>query len=149
MKRIFLLWGVAMTFIACQREGEVLSTTPTPKPTPEGIQQATQNNPNLKWVALTQDYNVSEEEAKNLVLSFVRETQKVNSTARAVSLEIESIEAVKASNTTMRISQNTSMENDLYIVNFKDNNGFVLTAADKRVPGIFAYSELRDRKSVV
>ena len=71
MKRIFLLWGVAMTFIACQREGEVLSTTPTPKPTPEGVQQATQNNPNLKWVALTQDYNVSEEEAKNLVLSFV------------------------------------------------------------------------------
>ena len=141
MKRIFLLWGVAMTFIACQREGEVLSTTPTPKPTPEGVQQATQNNPNLKWVALTQDYNVSEEEAKNLVLSFVRETQKVNSTARAVSLEIESIEAVKASNTTMRISQNTSMENDLYIVNFKDNNGFVLTAADKRVPGIFAYSD--------
>jgi putative pyrogenic exotoxin B len=34
-----------------------------------------------------------------------------------------------------------TQQQDVYIVNFKNNRGYLITSADKRVPGIFAYND--------
>ena len=144
----FLLFALTLGLLACQREGEEI--LPSPKKEEPVITQKDilRNTDNLKWVALTQDYQVSEDEAKSLALSFAQKAQTSQSLAKGISLyakgntlEVETIKAVtKAHHSSFR-SIALPQQQDVYIVNFKNNRGYLITSADKRVPGIFAYND--------
>ena len=145
MKRILPL-VLTLGLLACQRDAEEIIS---PKKESSVITQADSlsNRPELKWVALTQDYYISEDEAKDLALSFAQQTHHSQLSKKGVRfftkdspIEIESIKAVRKSNYSSFRSLSLP-ENDIYIINFKNNQGYVLTAADKRVPGIFAYND--------
>ena len=148
MKKMILFWATAMALIACQRESEEIPSPLKPPPKEEvGLINAP-DDPSLKWVALTENYYISEKEALDLALKFAQQTQSIEKKqgvslfSKEDALEVESIMTVKnTSNYSTFCRAVTSEQNDLYIVNFKNSKGFVLTSADKRIPGIFAYSD--------
>ena len=103
MKKVILFWATAMALIACQRESEEIP--PPLKPTPKeevGLINAT-DNPSLKWVALTENYYISEKEALDLALKFAQQIQSIEKKqgvslfSKEDALEVESIKAVKNS----------------------------------------------------
>ena len=103
MKKMILFWATAMALIACQREEEEIPSPLKPPPKEEvGLINAP-DDPSLKWVALTENYYISEKEAQDLALKFAQqiqskeEKQGVSLFSKGDILEVESIKAVKNS----------------------------------------------------
>ena len=71
MKRIFL-FALAIGLFACQRDAEELPTPPKQNNDLIAKGDTLSNKDDLKWVALTKDYFVTEEDAKNTALSFAQ-----------------------------------------------------------------------------
>ena len=147
MKRIFF-FALAIGLFACQRDAEELP--PPPKQNNDLIAKGDtlSNKDDLKWVALTKDYFVTEEDAKNTALSFAQNmrtttepTHGVRFLTKGEPLEIESIRLVKRISHTTTFRSVGNFPQDIYIVNFKKNKGYVLTSADNRVPEVFAYND--------
>ena len=147
MKRIFL-FALAIGLFACQRDAAELPTPPKQNNDLIAKGDTLSNKDDLKWVALTKDYFVTEEDAKNTALSFAQNmrtttepTHGVRFLTKGEPLEIESIRLVKRISHTTTFRSVGNFPQDIYIVNFKKNKGYVLTSADNRVPEVFAYND--------
>ena len=103
MKKIILFWATAMALIACQWEIEEIPSPLKPTSKEEVGQINVTDNPSLKWVALTENYYISEKETLDLALKFAQqiqskeEKQGVSLFSKGDILKVESIKAVKNS----------------------------------------------------
>ena len=104
----------------------------------------------LKSLALLESPIISEEEAKQTLLGWLTNLQEENQKniqgLQKTSLTLPEIESVKTlSANKSYLSKTTGVSHDTippaYLVNFKDNQGFALTSADRRVVngGVIAY----------
>ena len=75
MKKMILFWATAMALIACQRESEEIPPPLKPTSKEEVGQINATDNPSLKWVALTENYYISEKETLDLALKFAQQIQ--------------------------------------------------------------------------
>lgn len=97
----------------------------------------------LKFTALTGQTEISLEEAKNIALFTASQMRITEGITTKAPLKIESVEVIsKNSKAPYLVSKGNSKksEADLYLLNFENNQGYVLTSADRRVPAVFAYS---------
>lgn len=89
-------------------------------------------------------YKVTPEEARNIVQEFVDEMETNLQTRNSVKeqrKEIANIDVLRSNFIKTRAEENNipiDLDTLIYVVNFSNNNGFVLVAADKRTEPIFA-----------
>lgn len=87
-------------------------------------------------------YRLSPEQAQKNALEFIN---SLNGTTRSKldNDKIGSVKAISASNRFTRSSANESINLDtlFYVVNFENDNGFVIASSDKREIPVFAYVE--------
>lgn len=91
-------------------------------------------------------YKVTPEEAQEIILNFMdamEDSKQTRSVGEYSSKEIANVKAFRRGTFKTRSgyeNRNISIDLDtlMYVVNFSDNNGFALVAADKRTDPIFA-----------
>lgn len=91
-------------------------------------------------------YKVTQEEAQSIVQGFVDEMSFISSTRSANEMSHKEISSVYALRKNLIQTRSGADSNDfpidldtlMYVVNFSNDNGFVLVAADKRTEPIFA-----------
>ncbi|EIW91080.1 peptidase C10 family protein, partial [Capnocytophaga sp. oral taxon 412 str. F0487] len=97
----------------------------------------------LGWVALTGQTHISAEEAQETALATAMQMREVEGIVTKAPLKIGSIEVVKGDTRKPYVPTkgNAKPEQaDVYIVNFANNQGYVITSADRRVPSVLAYN---------
>ncbi len=95
----------------------------------------------LQLVALTGKTKIPLEEAKKLALYTAQQMRKEEGIVTKAPLEFEKVEIIKDGIKKEYVKTKGEEEKgDLYLLNFKNNQGYVLTSADRRVPGVFAYN---------
>ncbi len=97
----------------------------------------------LKFVALTGNTKISLKEAQELALYTANQMREVEGIVTKAPLKIASVEVIKDAVKKEYVkTKGVEEKADLYLLNFENNQGYVLTSADRRVPGVFAYNSV-------
>ena len=132
-------------FFSCQREeGDpsfASDTTISVQPNTKA-EVNTDNNTLLGWVALTGKTDIPAEEAQATALATAMQMRKVEGIVTKAPLQIGSVEVVKGDTRKPYVATKGSKPEpaDVYIINFANNQGYVVTSGDRRVPGVLAYN---------
>ncbi len=96
----------------------------------------------LKFVALTGSTKIPLKEAKELALFTANKMREVEGITTKAPLKIKNVEVIKngIKKNYVETKADKEVAADLYLLNFANNQGYVLTSADRRVPGVFAYN---------
>ena len=142
-KHLFILTIAGLPF-SCQREeAEAPFATYTDISVLPSTETKASDNGLLGWVALTGQTHISAEEAQETALVTAMQMREVEGIVTKAPLKIGSIEVVKGDTRKPYVPTkgNAKPEQaDVYIVNFANNQGYVITSADKRVTGVLAYN---------
>ncbi len=97
----------------------------------------------LKLVALTGNTKIPLKEAQELALYTANQMREVEGIVTKAPLKIASVEVIKDGVKKEYVkTKGVEEKADLYLLNFENNQGYVLTSADRRVPGVFAYNSV-------
>ena len=144
MKKFLPIFIVAGLFFSCQREeADAPFATDTDISVLPSTETKASDNGLLGWVALTGQTHISGEEAQETALATAMQMREVEGIVTKTPLKIGSIEVVKGNTRKPYVPTkgNAKPEQaDVYIVNFANNQGYVITSADRRVPGVLAYN---------
>ena len=144
MKKFLPIFIVAGLFFSCQREeADAPFATDTDISVLPNTETKASDNGLLGWVALTGQTHISAEEAQETALATAMQMREVEGIVTKAPLKIGSIEVVKGNTRKPYVPTkgNAKPEQaDVYIVNFANNQGYVVTSADRRVPGVLAYN---------
>ena len=144
MKKHLFILTIAGLFFSCQREeADAPFATDTDISVLPSTETKASDNGLLGWVALTGQTHISAEEAQETALATAMQMREVEGIVTKAPLKIGSIEVVKGDTRKPYVPTkgNAKPEQaDVYIVNFANNQGYVITSADKRVPGVLAYN---------
>ena len=144
MRKFLSIFIVAGLFFSCQREeADAPFATDTDISVLPSTETKASNDGLLGWVALTGQTHISAEEAQETALATAMQMREVEGIVTKTPLKISSIEVVKGDTRKPYVPTkgNAKPEQaDVYIVNFANNQGYVITSADKRVPGVLAYN---------
>ena len=144
MKKHLFILTIAGLFFSCQREeANAPFATNTDISVLPSTETKASNHGLLGWVALTGQTHISAEEAQETALATAMQMREVEGIVTKTPLKIGSIEVVKGDTRKPYVPTkgNAKPEQaDVYIVNFANNQGYVITSADKRVPGVLAYN---------
>ena len=144
MKKFLPIFIVAGLFFSCQREeADAPFATDTDISVLPNTETKASDNGLLGWVALTGQTHISAEEAQETALATAIQMREVEGIVTKAPLKIGSIEVVKGNTRKPYVPTkgNAKPEQaDVYIVNFANNQGYVITSADRRVPGVLAYN---------
>ena len=144
MKKHLFILTIAGLFFSCQREeADASFATDTDISVLPSTETKASNDGLLGWVALTGQTHISAEEAQETALATAMQMREVEGIVTKAPLKIGSIEVVKGNTRKPYIPTkgNTKPEQaDVYIVNFANNQGYVITSGDRRVPGVLAYN---------
>ncbi|MDO5105795.1 C10 family peptidase [Capnocytophaga sp.] len=144
MKRKILSFVLATgIFVSCQQEESAASftdettTTVLPPETSETV-----NSNMLALVALTGQTHISAKEAQETALLTATQMREVEGIITKSPLQIASTEVVRAGSRKPYVPTKSSEQEqaDVYVINFANNQGYVVTSADRRVPGVLAYN---------
>ena len=135
---------IAGLFFSCQREeANAPFATNTDISVLPSTETKASNDGLLGWVALTGQTHISAEEAQETALATAMQMREVEGIVTKAPLKIGSIEVVKGDTRKPYVPTkgNAKPEQaDVYIVNFANNQGYVITSADRRVPSVLAYN---------
>ena len=144
MKKHLFIFTIAGLFFSCQREeADAPFATDTDISVLPSTETKASNNRLLGWVALTGQTYISAEEAQETALATAMQMREVEGIVTKAPLKIGSIEVVKGDTRKPYVPTkgNAKPEQaDVYIVNFANNQGYVITSADRRVPSVLAYN---------
>ena len=144
MRKFLPVFIVAGLFFSCQREeADAPFATDTDISVLPSTETKASDNGLLGWVALTGQTHISAEEAQETALATAMQMREVEGIVTKTPLKIGSIEVVKGDTRKPYVPTkgNTKPEQaDVYIVNFANNQGYVITSADRRVPSVLAYN---------
>ena len=144
MKKFLPIFIVAGLFFSCQREeADAPFATDTDISVLPSTETKTSDNGLLGWVALTGQTHISAEEAQETALATAIQMREVEGIVTKAPLKIGSIEVVKGDTRKPYVPTkgNAKPEQaDVYIVNFTNNQGYVITSADRRIPSVLAYN---------
>ena len=144
MRKFLSVFIVAGLFFSCQREeADAPFATDTDISVLPNTETKASDNGLLGWVALTGQTHISAEEAQETALSTAMQMREVEGIVTKAPLKIGSIEVVKGDTRKPYVPTkgNAKPEQaDVYIVNFANNQGYVVTSGDRRVPGVLAYN---------
>ena len=132
MKRILIFMTVTGLFFSCQREeGDpsfASDTTISVQPNTKA-EVNTDNNTLLGWVALTGKTDIPAEEAQATALATAMQMRKVEGIVTKAPLQIGSVEVVKGDTRKPYVATKGSKPEpaDVYIINFANNQGYVVT----------------------
>ena len=144
MRKFLSIFIAAGLFFSCQREeAEAPFATDTDISVLPSTETKASDNGLLGWVALTGQTHISAEEAQETALATAMQMREVEGIVTKAPLKIGSIEVVKGDTRKPYVPTkgNAKPEQaDVYIVNFANNQGYVVTSADRRVPGVLAYN---------
>lgn len=145
MRKHFLpMFSLVFVFCACQRQDDLKPLVEEGEMTfvsPKNAGNSLSNE--LAMVALTSDTHISVEEAQELALSTAAQMREVEGILTKSPLQIASVEVVANNERKPYVatkSGETPEQGDVYIINFANNQGYVVTSADSRVPGVLAYN---------
>lgn len=145
MRKHFLpMFSLVFVFCACQRQDDLKPLVEEGDMTfvsPKNAGNSLSNE--LAMVALTSDTHISVEEAQELALSTAAQMREVEGILTKSPLQIASVEVVANNERKPYVatkSGETPEQGDVYIINFANNQGYVVTSADSRVPGVLAYN---------
>lgn len=145
MRKHFLpMFSLVFVFCACQRQDDLKPLVEEGNMTfvsPKNAGNSLSNE--LAMVALTSDTHISVEEAQELALSTAAQMREVEGILTKSPLQIASVEVVANNERKPYVatkSGETPEQGDVYIINFANNQGYVVTSADSRVPGVLAYN---------
>ena len=145
MRKMLFFIAIAGLFFSCQREeGDpsfASDTTISVLPNTKAAMN-TDNNALLGWVALTGKTDIPAEEAQATALATAMQMRKVEGIVTKAPLQIGSVEVVKGDTRKPYVATKGSKPEpaDVYIINFANNQGYVVTSGDRRVPGVLAYN---------
>ena len=144
MKKHLFILTIAGLFFSCQREeADAPFATDTDISVLPSTETKASDNGLLGWVALTGQTHISAEEAQETALATAMQMREVEGIVTKTPLKIGSIEVVKGNTRKPYVPTkgNAKPEQaDVYIINFANNQGYVVTSADKRVPSVLAYN---------
>ena len=144
MKKFLPIFIVAGLFFSCQREeADAPFATDTDISVLPSTETKASNDGLLGWVALTGQTHISGEEAQETALATAMQMREVEGIVTKTPLKIGSIEVVKGNTRKPYVPTkgNAKPEQaDVYIVNFANNQGYVITSADRRIPSVLAYN---------
>ena len=144
MRKFLSIFIVAGLFFSCQREeADAPFATDTDISVLPSTETKASDNGLLGWVALTGQTHISGEEAQETALATAMQMREVEGIVTKAPLKIGSIEVVKGDTRKPYVPTkgNAKPEQaDVYIVNFANNQGYVITSADRRVPSVLAYN---------
>ena len=144
MRKFLSIFIVAGLFLSCQREeADAPFATDTDISVLPNTETKASDNRLLGWVALTGQTHISAEEAQETALATAMQMREVEGIVTKAPLKIGSIEVVKGNTRKPYVPTkgNAKPEQaDVYIVNFANNQGYVITSGDRRVPGVLAYN---------
>ena len=144
MKHLICFLTFAGLFFSCQHEeADASFATDTDISVLPSTEKKASDNGLLGWVALTGQTHISAEEAQETALTTAMQMREVEGIVTKAPLKIGSIEVVKGDTRKPYVPTkgNAKPEQaDVYIVNFANNQGYVVTSADRRVPGVLAYN---------
>ena len=144
MRKFLPVFIVAGLFFSCQREeADAPFATDTDISVLPNTETKASDNALLGWVALTGQTHISAEEAQETALATAMQMREVEGIVTKAPLKIGSIEVVKGDTRKPYVPTkgNAKPEQaDVYIVNFANNQGYVITSADRRVPSVLAYN---------
>ena len=144
MRKFLPIFIVAGLFFSCQREeADAPFATDTDISVLPNTETKASDNGLLGWVALTGQTHISAEEAQETALATAMQMREVEGIVTKAPLKIGSIEVVKGNTRKPYVPTkgNAKPEQaDVYIVNFANNQGYVITSADRRVPSVLAYN---------
>ncbi len=142
--RKFYLFLVAIVFVACTDNNDVENSTLLETTICKAdISSMSKNEIDaLKFVALTGNTKIPVKEAVNLAMQTANEMRCEEGIATKAPLKIKNVAIIKngVKETYIKTKGVPEKKADLYIINFEDNQGYVLTSGDRRVPGVFAYN---------
>ena len=145
MRKMLFFIAIAGLFFSCQREeGDpsfASDTTISVLPNAKAAMN-TDNNALLGWVALTGKTDIPAEEAQATALATAMQMRKVEGIVTKAPLQIGSVEIVKGDTRKLYVATKGSKPEpaDVYIINFANNQGYVVTSGDRRVPDVLAYN---------
>ena len=144
MKKHLFILTIAGLFFSCQREeADAPFATDTNISVLPSTETKASNDGLLGWIALTGQTHISAEEAQETALATAMQMREVEGIVTKAPLKIGSIEVVKGDTRKPYVPTkgNAKPEQaDVYIVNFANNQGYVITSGDRRVPGVLAYN---------
>ena len=144
MKKHLFIFTIAGLFFSCQREeADAPFATDTDISVLPSTETKASDNGLLGWVALTGQTHISAEEAQETALATAMQMREVEGIVTKAPLKIGSIEVVKGDTRKPYVPTkgNAKPEQaDVYIVNFANNQGYVITSADRRIPSVLAYN---------
>ena len=144
MRKFLPVFIVAGLFFSCQREeADAPFATDTDISVLPNTETKASNDGLLGWGALTGQTHISAEEAQETALATAIQMREVEGIVTKAPLKIGSIEVVKGDTRKPYVPTkgNAKPEQaDVYIVNFANNQGYVITSADRRVPSVLAYN---------
>lgn len=127
IKKIFYAVFISLFFFSCSEEY---------------VEEAMGDDPQTAQSS----YKVTTEEAQEVVLNFMNameDSKQTRNTGEYSSKEIANVKALRRNTFKTRSGDENSnipvnLDTLMYVVNFSNNNGFALVAADKRTDPIFA-----------
>ena len=144
MRKFLSIFIVTGLFFSCQREeADAPFATDTDISVLPSTETKASNDGLLGWVALTGQTHISAEEAQETALATAMQMREVEGIVTKAPLKIGSIEVVKGDTRKPYVltKGNAKPEQaDVYIVNFANNEGYVITSADRRIPSVLAYN---------
>lgn len=107
------------------------------------------DNDILNQFSNTDFYKISEEEALSQAKSFLSDFEvSSRSGSKTAPKKIKSIQPLKSKVVATRANVSSSLPDTMaYIIDFDEDNGFMLVSADRRVEGVLAYVESGDFSS--
>ncbi len=143
MRKIYFFL-VAIVFVACTDNNDVENSTLSETT----ICKADISSMNkdeidaLKFVALTGNTKIPVKEAVDLAMQTANEMRCEEGIVTKAPLKIKNVAIIKngVKELYVKTKGDSVKKADLYIINFENNQGYVLTSGDRRVPGVFAYN---------
>ena len=140
MRKFLSIFIVTGLFFSCQREeADAPFATDTDISVLPNTETKASDNGLLGWVALTGQTHISAEEAQETALATAMQMREVEGIVTKAPLKIGSVEVVKGDTRKPYVPTkgNAKPEQaDVYIVNFANNQGYVITSADRRIPSV-------------
>ncbi len=145
MRKFYLfLIAIVFVFVACTDNNDVENSTLSETTICKAdISSMSKNEIDaLKFVALKGNTKIPVKEAVNLAMQTANEMRCEEGIPTKAPLKVKNIALIKngVKEIYVKTKGDSVKKADLYIINFEDNQGYVLTSGDRRVPGVFAYN---------
>ncbi len=142
MKKLLFLLSVAVFFSSCKHNDfETATLSETAISNMEISITDTSRIEQLKLVALTGNFKIPLKDAKELAMYTATQMREAEGIVTKAPLAFKSVEVIKDGKRKDYVkTKGVEEKADFYLLNFENNQGYVLTSADRRVPGVFAYS---------